>query len=80
MKSLGRVLDERILEVGMDAFGMSLDESHPRDESGARALADLGDRAVNDVANAVAQSAEHVFAFLEALRAELVCCPVNNWH
>lgn len=44
---------------------------HPRDESGARALADLGDRAVNDVANAVAQSAEHVFAFLEALRAEL---------
>ena len=28
MKSLGRVLDERVLEVGQDAFGMSLDESH----------------------------------------------------
>ena len=44
---------------------------HPRDEAGARALSELSDRAINEVANSVAQAAEHVFAFLEALRTEL---------
>jgi DNA mismatch repair ATPase MutS len=42
-----------------------------RDESGARALADLRDRGINLVANALAQSADHVDSFLEMLRIEL---------
>lgn len=42
-----------------------------RDEAGFRALGELQDRALNDVANAVAQSADHVRDFFAALRAEL---------
>lgn len=44
---------------------------HPRDEHGARALGDLRDRGVNLVANAAAQSADHIDNFLNALRQEL---------
>ncbi|RMD60985.1 DNA mismatch repair protein MutS, partial [Candidatus Parcubacteria bacterium] len=43
----------------------------PRDEHGARALSELKDRGLNQVANAVAQSAEHVESFLNVLRLEL---------
>lgn len=45
-------------------------ELHPRDESGARALSELGDRGVNLVANALAQAADHILAFLITLRYE----------
>ena len=44
---------------------------HPRDEAGAAALSDLRDRALDEVANAMAQAAEHVLAFLQSLHAEL---------
>ncbi len=44
---------------------------HPRDEAGARALSELRDRAINEVANAVAQAAQHIFTFLDALRSDL---------
>ena len=44
---------------------------HPRDEAGARALAELNDRAVNLVANALAQSTDHVLSFFQMLRTEL---------
>jgi DNA mismatch repair ATPase MutS len=44
---------------------------HPRDDAGARALGDLRDRAVNQVANAAAQSADHIDGFFKALRLEL---------
>ncbi|HTX03580.1 MAG TPA: hypothetical protein VMD07_07850 [Candidatus Acidoferrales bacterium] len=44
---------------------------HPRDESGARALSELGDRGVNLVADALAQSADHILAFFQALHDEL---------
>ncbi|HSN78596.1 MAG TPA: DNA mismatch repair protein MutS [Anaerolineae bacterium] len=44
---------------------------HPRDEHGARALADLQDRGINLVANALAQSADHIDSFFEVLRVEL---------
>lgn len=44
---------------------------HPRDESGARALSELSDRGVNLVANALAQSTEHILSFLIMLRIEL---------
>jgi hypothetical protein len=42
-----------------------------RDEAGARALSELASRAVNDTANAIAQSADHVKGFFQLLRAEL---------
>jgi hypothetical protein len=44
---------------------------HPRDEAGARILADLRAQGLNDVADALGQSAEHVLGFVESLRAEL---------
>jgi DNA mismatch repair ATPase MutS len=44
---------------------------HPRDDHGARALGELRERGVNRVANAVAQSADHVESFFNALRLEL---------
>jgi DNA mismatch repair ATPase MutS len=42
-----------------------------RDESGARALSELRDRGINLVANALAQSADHIDSFLKMLRIEL---------
>jgi DNA mismatch repair ATPase MutS len=42
-----------------------------RDENGARALSDLKDRGLNLVANAVAQSVDHIDNFLQMLRIEL---------
>lgn len=44
---------------------------HPRDDHGARALGELRDRGVNLVANAVAQSADHIDSFFKALKLEL---------
>jgi hypothetical protein len=43
----------------------------PRDEAGGQILADLTSRGVNLVANAVAQSADHVRSYFTMLRAEL---------
>jgi hypothetical protein len=42
-----------------------------RDEAGFNALGDLTDRGVNLVANALAQSADHIFSYLMAMRTEL---------
>jgi hypothetical protein len=42
-----------------------------RDEAGARALTELTSRAVNETANSLAQSADHVKGYFEVLRAEL---------
>ncbi|KRE89215.1 hypothetical protein ASG87_05715 [Frateuria sp. Soil773] len=42
-----------------------------RDEAGARALSDLRHRGINDAANALAQSMDHILAFFEMLRTEL---------
>ncbi|MCL4880389.1 MAG: DNA mismatch repair protein MutS [Anaerolineae bacterium] len=44
---------------------------HPRDESGARALTDLENRGINLVANALAQSCDHILSFFTMLRTEL---------
>ncbi len=46
-------------------------EVHPRDESGRQALARLEDRALDSVANALAQSADHVLALFTQLRTEV---------
>lgn len=43
----------------------------PRDEAGARALGDLADRGVNLVANALAQSTDHIKSFFAMLWVEL---------
>jgi len=42
-----------------------------RDESGARALGELRDRGINLVANALAQSANHINSFFNMLQTEL---------
>jgi DNA mismatch repair ATPase MutS len=42
-----------------------------RDESGARALSEMRDWGINPVANAVAQSADHIVSFFTMLRTEL---------
>lgn len=44
---------------------------HPRDEAGARALTELRDRGIHLVANALAQSADHIRGFFSMLRTEL---------
>ncbi len=42
-----------------------------RDEAGARALSELRDRGINLVANALAQSTDHIVSFCQMLRTEL---------
>jgi DNA mismatch repair ATPase MutS len=42
-----------------------------RDESGGRALSELRDRGINLVANALAQSTDHILSFFSMLRTEL---------
>jgi len=49
-------------------LGFSL---HPRDESGARALRELQNRGIGAVANALAQSTDHMRDFFGLLRSEL---------
>jgi hypothetical protein len=44
---------------------------HPRDENGSKALSDLKDRGLNLVANALAQSTDHILSFFQMLRTEL---------
>ncbi len=43
----------------------------PRDEAGGEALSDLSARGINLVANAAAQSADHISSYFTMLRAEL---------
>ena len=44
---------------------------HPRDESGAKALSQIKDEGINLVANALAQSNDHILHFFTMLRKEL---------
>jgi DNA mismatch repair ATPase MutS len=59
---------QRALADKPRSYSFSVD---PHDDHGARALGELKDRVINLVANAVAQSAEHIDSFFEALRQEL---------
>lgn len=59
---------ERILPPREEGYTYHV---HPRDESGMRALSDLGDRGINLVADAIGQSTDHILAFFTMLRAEL---------
>jgi DNA mismatch repair ATPase MutS len=63
-----RSLAEIVFAVRTPVYSFRI---HPRDEHGARALSDLRDRGVNLVANAVAQSADHIDSFFDVLRVEL---------
>ena len=58
----------RIIHKGPRAYTFYL---HPRDEAGAQIVSRLRDRAINRVANALAQSTDHVLSFFEMLRVEL---------
>jgi hypothetical protein len=53
---------------GADEYSFEL---HPRDEAGARYLEEIRGRGINHVADAVAQSADHVQSFFAMLRLEL---------
>lgn len=70
----------RLLAEKPPAYSFQL---HPRDESGARALSELGDRGVNLVANALAQSTDHILSFFQMLRTELAfyigCQNLHNY-
>ena len=59
---------DRLTGNSHNGFGFSIDE---RDQAGAEALTELGGRAINDVANTVTQSADHVQGFFIRLRIEL---------
>jgi hypothetical protein len=59
---------ERIFAKKSPAYTFHLAD---RDEAGARALSELRDRGINLVANALAQSADHILSFFEMLRTEL---------
>ncbi len=63
-----RTLKERI---GIGPRSSYSFEISPRDEAGARALSQLTDRGTNLVANALAQSTDHILAFFTAFRSEL---------
>jgi len=58
-------------------------ELHPRDEAGFRALGEIRGRGLGAVADAVAQSADHVQSFFTMLRLELAfylgCLNLHGW-
>ena len=59
---------KRIFEQKPPAYTFHLD---PRDESGAKAVSELNDRGIVLVANALAQSTDHILSFFSMLRTEL---------
>lgn len=59
---------KRLFRAGPPAYSFTIPD---RDESGARALSELKDRGLNVVANALAQSADHIVSFFNLLRTEL---------
>jgi MutS domain V len=63
-----RGLAEMIGVGNRSAYSLTVSD---RDEAGARALSELSGRGINHVANALAQSADHILGFLRLLRTEL---------
>jgi len=59
---------ERLLGHGSLGYTFYI---HERDEAGARALGELQDRGIDLVADALAQSTDHILSFFEVLRGEL---------
>jgi hypothetical protein len=67
-RKVKRSLLERISVSNRPAYTLRISD---RDESGARALAELRGRGINLAANALAQSTDHILSFLTMLRREL---------
>ena len=61
-------LIQRLTMPSPKSFTLQL---HPRDEAGGQALAQLQNRGLGLISDALSQSAEHVFGFLKMLAAEL---------
>ncbi len=59
---------QRIFSRNSSAYTFHID---PRDDAGFRSLSELQDRGINLVANAVAQSTDHISSFFILLRTEL---------
>lgn len=59
---------EKLLSRKPEAYTYTVAE---RDDAGARALSELRDRGMNSVANALAQSVDHIRSFYQMLRTEL---------
>lgn len=59
---------ERVLGPRPPVYSFRL---HPRDDHGARAVGEMKNRGVNLVANALAQSSDHIDSFFAMLRLEL---------
>jgi len=59
---------KRVFAEKTPAYTLRID---PRDEGGSRALSELADRGINLVANALAQSSDHIFSFFNMVRTEL---------
>jgi DNA mismatch repair ATPase MutS len=70
---------ERLFQKKLPGYTYQL---HPRDEAGARALSELRNQTINDVANSLAQAMEHILGFFQALRTELAfyfgCLNLHN--
>jgi MutS domain V len=64
----GRPWLRRLLARGPVAYTFRI---HERDEAGAQAVSQLRDRGINIVANALAQSNDHILGFFRMLRTEL---------
>jgi DNA mismatch repair ATPase MutS len=64
----GRPWFQRLLARSPSAYTFHI---HERDEAGAQAVSQLRDRGINLVANAVAQSDDHILSFFQMLRTEL---------
>jgi len=58
---------QRIFAKKTPAYTIQISD---RDESGAKALSELKDRGINLVANALAQSTDHILSFFNMLRTE----------
>jgi hypothetical protein len=59
---------QRLATKRLPAYSFSI---HERDEAGARALSEIRDRGINLVANALAQSTDHILGFFDRVRREL---------
>lgn len=59
---------KKIIDMNMMRYTYYISD---RDESGTRALSELRNRGIASIANAVAQSTEHILSFFKMLRVEL---------
>jgi len=71
LRSEGHVRSTWMKRLGLGSRSSYSFTIPPRDEAGASALSDMTSRGINLVANAAAQSADHITSYFTMLRAEL---------